>query len=460
MKKNILINIFLTLLLLQINSLDYNDFYDDFSSFLESMISPNEGRTSFRSLNIPSGGRSEAMGGAFTGLANDISYLEHNPAGAAILENTEFAAFHNSWIADSALDSIAFSQRFGNFGYGVGLRVFYVPFTEYNIVGWRNASGYYTESVVTLNAAYNFLAGYDFKGISVGSSLKFAYRGMPDYADKETDIVDVGSGLTQSGLAFLLDIGIQTRFSFGKFFLSRDPNLSIGFSILNIGAGITGFGRSIILDDPVPTKIAFGVSYQPWRPFVIAMEFQQPINLLSFSEYEYPYVSLGFSVMFAEFISMQAGFGLKGANPRVSLGLETSFLKIKVNACYTLDLSSSLNPFNRFSLSAKVNLGDMNRKNNQIRVDNLYNAGLYHYSQGNLENSIKLWEQALEIDKSFDPAKKGLVAARRAFDLQERIQSIDQDEEELLKRMFGHLESDIDFDALGDYEYDFYKDIP
>ena len=153
------------------------------------------------------GGKAEGMAQAFTAVSDDVSFLDYNPAGSAIMQDTELAVFHNAWIADSALDALAYSMRLGNFGIGAGLRFFYVPFTEYNIFGQRISGGYYSESVVTLNCSYTFFRGYDFRGLSVGVNLKGAWRTVPDFSDKNSDLVVEGSGepgqilnLTKTGL--------------------------------------------------------------------------------------------------------------------------------------------------------------------------------------------------------------------------------------------------------------------
>ncbi|MBQ2118540.1 MAG: DUF4956 domain-containing protein, partial [Clostridia bacterium] len=46
---------------------------------------------------------------------------------------------NNSWIADSNMETIAATTRFGNFGVGSKISCFYLPFTEYNSFGERVA---------------------------------------------------------------------------------------------------------------------------------------------------------------------------------------------------------------------------------------------------------------------------------------------------------------------------------
>jgi len=184
-----LIIIFSTLMASSAQALDLSDPYSYLSGILAPLVDENEGETTFRSLLIPGGGRSEAMGSAFSALANDISFFETNPAGSSTMPNTELAVFHNNWIADSRLETLSWTQRADDLGYGVSLRCFYVPFTEYNTYGERVSRGYYTETLGILNFSYNFLSGYYFKGIAVGTNIKAGFRSMPDFSNNTAGAV-------------------------------------------------------------------------------------------------------------------------------------------------------------------------------------------------------------------------------------------------------------------------------
>ena len=330
-------------------SIDFEEFYEKMSQIFGSTIDDNEGLTSFRSLYIPFGGRAESMGGAFTGLSNDVGLLEYNPGASSTLKNGELAVYHNAWIADSAVDTIAFTTRKNNLGFGTFLKFFYVPFTQYNIFGERTSSGYYSETTSALNISYNFLAGYKFKGIATGLTLKGAYRSIPNFADNNTNELIAGSGFAQSAAAVMIDAGIQLRFNFGKFFISREPNFSLGLALTNFGIGVTGFGsdNGLILDDPLPSKVAIGLSYQIIKPLTIALEFQQPINFFDFSKSEKWAAGIGAHLQFTDFFAMQTGFLLRGGNPRFSMGAEFLANKVLLNINYTFDLTSSINPINR-----------------------------------------------------------------------------------------------------------------
>lgn len=404
-------------------SLEFTDVYGSLSDAFLELIDSNEGMTVFRSLYIPAGGRAESMGSAFTGLANDIGFLEFNPAASSVLESTELAVFHNAWIADSAVETIAYTMRNRNFGWGTSLKCFYVPFTEYNIFGERASGGYYSETTATLNFAYNFLAGYDFKGLAVGFNLKASYRSVPDYSNDATMQVIEDSGLSQSAIGIMGDLGFQLRFNLAKFYISREPNFQVGLVFSNLGAAFTGFGSQseVVLDDALPTRVAFGVSYKMIRPVTVTLEFRQPINLQDISLSEQWSAGAGCSVQCTDFFSFQAGFLLSGANPRFSIGSEFLVQGFLINANYTFDMTSSINPVNRISISAKMNLGDRGRKALQDKIDALYSEGLKLYTEGKLEEAIIVWQEILNYDAGFDPAIVGIEAAEDSLNLLKSI---------------------------------------
>ncbi len=416
--------VFLILLCSRAAALSITDVSSVLGDLFSSMSDSNEGRTSFRSLLIPFGGRTESLGNAYTGLCDDISYLRFNPAAGSIQKETQIALFHNSWIADSKLESLAFTTRFKNIphlSYGGYISCFYLPFTEYDFFGDRVAGSYYTESTAGLNLSYNLLAGYDFKGLASGITIKTGWRGMPDYTDNNSGAIISGSGLSQSALAIMADLGFMLQFNFLKFYSSRDPNVRIGLSAQNLGVAMTGFGKEIKLDDPLPTTLAAGISVKLIKPITLSLDFVQPLNLLDISSYLIPYFNSGLSIQFAPFVSLLAGFSLKGANPRISTGFEFEVAKIRLNLNYTLDLTSSMAPLNRISLSAKILLGDKGRSIIDAQVDEYYQLGLKYYADAKWEEAILVWEEAVKLNKRFDPAIQGIESARYQIEMFQMI---------------------------------------
>lgn len=403
-----------------LNALSYSDLITDLSDIFYSFVDKNEGQTSFRSLLIPFGGRSESLGGAYTGLCDDINFLQYNAGAGAVQKESQIALFHNMWIADSKMETIAATTRFKNIPHlslGGFFSCFYLPFTEYNIFGDRVAASYYSETLAAINFSYNFLAGYDFKGFSLGGNLKTAWRGMPNYTDNNTNEVINNSGLAQSGLAFMGDLGLLLQFNFLKFYYSRDPNVRIGFSAQNLGVSLTGWGQQVVLDDPLPSLLSAGISVKFVKPVTLSLEFQQPINLQNLSTYLKPYIASGISLEFTNFLSVLGGFAIKGGNPRFSAGFEFEVAKVRFNFNYTLDFTSSFSPLNKLSLSLKLKLGDKGRSIIDKQVDEYYQQGLIYYAEADYQAAIDVWKEALKLNKRFDPAKLGIQSAQYQIDM-------------------------------------------
>lgn len=408
----------------KIQALSYSDLITNLSEIFYGLVDENEGQTSFRSLLIPFGGRSESLASAYTGLCDDIGFLQFNAGAGAIQKETQIALFHNMWIADSKMETLAATTRFKNIPHlslGAYVSCFYLPFTEYNIFGDRVSASYYTETVAAVNVSYNFLAGYDFKGLSLGTTLKTAWRGMPNYTDNDSNLVISNSGFSQSGLAFMADIGLMLQFNFLKYYYSRDPNVRIGLSAQNFGISLTGWGKKIVLDDPLPSLLSAGISLKFIKPVTLTADFQQPINLQDPTTYLKPYLTSGVSFEFTNFLSLLGGFALKGGNPRFCAGFEFEVNKLRFNFNYTLDFTSSFSPLNKLSLSLKIKLGDKGRSIIDKQVDEYYQQGLIFYANADYQAAIDVWNEALKLNKRFDPAKLGIQSAQYQIDMFRKI---------------------------------------
>lgn len=401
--------------------------YSDLTSVMTDLgyfdSSKNEGTTSFRSLLIPIGGRPESLGSAYTGLCDDAGYINYNAAASCILAETQASAYHNSWIADSKMDTLVYTTRINNLGFGFQAGCLYLPFTEYNIFGQRVNASYYTESNFAANISYNFLAGYDFKGFALGATIKSAFRGMPSYTDNDTDAVKNISGLTQSGIGIMADLGLMLQFNFLKFFASRTPNVRIGISAQNLGVALTGLGskKGLQLDDPLPTFFAAGLSCQFLPVITATLDIKQPVNLFAAKDYQLFSVSAGLILAFSKNFNLLLGAELKGGNPRFSTGAELQLTNARVNFNYTLDLTSSFAPVNRMSISAKILLGDRGRAVRQKRIDELYSKGLEYYANSQWELAIEQWEEVLKLNKRYDPAILGIESARSQIYMYEKV---------------------------------------
>jgi hypothetical protein len=380
---------------------EYNDFYSNF--IFDRLRDPNTGLTIFPTLLIPMGGRYEGMGTAYTAVSDDSGFIESNPAGSSVLENTELSFLHHAWIADANIEGLIYTMRFNNLGIGFGFKFLYVPFTEYNEWGQRDSKGLFSETIATINLSYNLFSGYKFHGLAIGTNFKFAYRHVPK---------SIYPG--QCAATGMFDFGILTRFNLLKFYSSRKKNFSIGLVLKNLGFRAKG--------EPLPTMISFGIAYAPVNPLLLSIDFNLPISFNRDSQpAEKWYFATGFNLNITDFLSFQGGLQIK-ENPRISFGGTINFKKISFIVNYNIDLSGGFNPLDKFSIEAKINLGDRGRFEMQRKVEKLYADGLEAYSKGNYEEAISFWEEALKLDPDFAPAKENLEALQKRLELQKELE--------------------------------------
>jgi hypothetical protein len=396
--------------------------FEELYSSISSWFSPDPyaGLSAFKSLLIPMGGTAEGMATAGTALAFDASFLDSNPAASAFLERTELTAYHNNWIADTKVEGLAYSRRWGGFGIGFLGKWLYLPFTEYDRYGEKVARGYYSETTVAFNVSYALLSSFYFPGIAVGMNVKTAWRLSPDYTDDEGVIIP-GSGLAQSALAVMIDVGAMTQFDFLKPYHSRDRNVSIGVAVRNLGFPVQ--------DEPLPSVASFGVAYSPFRPLTVTFDWFIPFLLSNLDLALQHYWGIGVAVEVTPFLDVRGGFLLKGGNPRISLGSSIEIGSWVLGLNYTLDLTTQFVPFNRLSVELQVPLGDEGRAEIAARVQELYLQGLELYAKGDLAGAIALWEQALSLDPQFDPAREGIATAKATLELQKQIDDIQKIEQ-------------------------------
>jgi len=404
--KRLLPAIYLLLLAVSIHGQSFSDIYANSASFTGLFVDPNTGLTVFPVLMVPPGGKYEGMGTAYTAVSGDSGFLESNPSASSVLDYTELSFTHNNWIADSSVEGVVYTKRFKDLGIGFGTKFLYVPFTPYGAFGDRESGGgYYSESIATANVSYNFFSSYSFFGLAVGANLKLAYRNVPSVAYNN-----------QSAIMGMLDIGTLTRFNFLKGYTSRSKNFSVGAVLKNLGPNVMG--------ESLPTMVSAGVAYSPLRPVTLAFDLNVPLNLFTPNPSEKINLAGGLNVAVTDFFSIQSGFQYRGANPKISLGGIVDLERVSFIANYTLDMTTQLQTVDRFSVEAKLNLGDEGRIALRNRVDEYYISGIQEFANGNLEKAISFFEKALRLDPGFLPARQYLDEVSRQLKNRNELRSL------------------------------------
>lgn len=67
-------------------------------------------------LTIPAGARPSAMGGAFTGMADDLNALTWNPAGLGLMARPELSILHTDYLIDTRYEMVGYAQPLSGLG--------------------------------------------------------------------------------------------------------------------------------------------------------------------------------------------------------------------------------------------------------------------------------------------------------------------------------------------------------
>lgn len=192
-------------------------------------IHDSAGTTGAAFLKIEPGSRPVGMGGAFTGLANDINTIFWNPAGLTAVQTRELTAMQHFWIADISSQSIGYAQRSNKFVWGASL---VGSFPE---IERRKGPTETPDSVVTVS------------GFATGLSLAYplasnaSIGGTAKFISQQLDIENV--------YGFAADFGVILRLI--------DNHLGVGLSVLN--AGVLGGGEN------TPVALRAGLAYRTWH---------------------------------------------------------------------------------------------------------------------------------------------------------------------------------------------------
>src|SRR5258706_11871870 len=79
------------------------------------------GTTAARVLSIPVGSRAIGMGEAYTAMADDVSSLYWNPAGIALLNQSQASFMYSKYFQDASISQAAVATPLENGGIGASV---------------------------------------------------------------------------------------------------------------------------------------------------------------------------------------------------------------------------------------------------------------------------------------------------------------------------------------------------
>ncbi len=187
------------------------------------------GTTGFAFLQVPTGARAVAMGGAFTAVSGDPMGLYWNPATLAGMQKQMFTSTYTGYLMDMQAGFAGWVNPGDNDMVGVSVNYFYGgSFKRTSMTNPTGNGEEFSTNSVSLGGTYV----YKFTPVlAVGTTARFVYSSIDTY----------------SGNAFMVDLGAWYK-----------PGLvSYGFAVRNAGIQTKAFYQD---NDPLPTTIAAGAS--------------------------------------------------------------------------------------------------------------------------------------------------------------------------------------------------------
>ena len=140
----------------------------------------NVGTAGAQFLKIGPGARVDSLGGAFGGLANDVTSIYWNPAGISQLEKTSFSDTQIFWLADIRYNYLAFATPIKNVGtLGASVTFLNVPDTEITTLPKPDGTGlWYSayDTAVSLAFARELYAKESGVKLSFGINAKYIHQ--------------------------------------------------------------------------------------------------------------------------------------------------------------------------------------------------------------------------------------------------------------------------------------------
>ena len=300
------------------------------SLILFSQLALGQGQAGSLFLTINPGARSNAMGEAQIGIANDAYATYYNPAGLTNLSTKEFSFMHTSYLPnlvdDMSYDFLTFAMPFRE-GESIGGHFTYLNLgDQISTDANGNELGSFSSYMYALNISY---------AKQINDSSSWGINGKYFYQE-----LAVISNIDASSSNFALDVG------YFKHNVMDNPRLKLGAVITNLGPGVSfDDGES----DPLPTKLGVGMSLlTPQERALLAFDLNYELNDKSLV------ANLGLEYYLVENFALRAGF-LSDPNGDLSyttMGLGADFGVIGVDISYVM--GGELDPHSdmlRFSLS-------------------------------------------------------------------------------------------------------------
>ncbi len=243
-------------------------------------------------LTLEPGARANAMGRAYSAIADDAYAMWWNPGAAAFNKDTQIAATHIPWLQGSGIDDMFYEYLgFNNYFYGIGNINAHIIWLDAGTQPHTSSQNVDLGDFHTYEVAGAIGYGYEIvpEKIGIGGNFKLLYS-----------YLGPGTGLTETeGSAF--------SFAFDAGALFKDvavDNLNASIVIQNIGPDITYVDKD--QSDPAPMTFRAGLGYTVFdNPMGCLITTAEMSKILADDD---PIYGVGAEYTYLNLISLRGGY--------------------------------------------------------------------------------------------------------------------------------------------------------
>ncbi|MEA3506682.1 MAG: PorV/PorQ family protein, partial [Elusimicrobiota bacterium] len=312
-------------------------------------------------LKFETGARTMGMGGAFTGVADDINSIWWNPAGLGSLEFKEFTLMHNEAGEEIRHEFTSFVLPLSRLRGTLGGSLNY--FSVGDIQGY-DAGGVRTETLDAGSFGVNLAYGLNYLSpLYLGIKGGYIYEKLAGY----------------DAYAFTVDSGILWD--------TPAEGLRLGLNFMNMGTGLK-FVEEI---SPLPFNVKAGLSYS-FKLYGVSAIAAADGN---FPAYGKDYYSLGTELHFFDLVFLRAGYKTQddvSSGIRLGAGLKNKNLLLD----YAWLPRGDFNDSHRISLSLKLGR-KFNETGIEAQIRNKFNRGVKLYNAGKIFEAYRIFRDLLLV---------------------------------------------------------------